>query len=395
MYEAVDTDPGVRRREAVGQMPRIWTAITFVGLALGFALTFDPSFVDPRSVVVTLLPFLLLPTLAVAYTQLPARGSSRALTWAAVASVAAWTILVLDDERWAVLTFALYGLSFSIDRLGGLILAGVITSIWMIAWLVSDGPTWRLAIPVAVFVVSLVVWVTLFRAGTENTELAELVEELRTTQHELAIAEREKGVLEERARVAGEIHDTLAQGFTSIVVLSRAARRHGDWQDSLDQIESVASENLQAARRLVAAIGPVELESASLPDAMRRHVDESADENTAVCFTVVGSPRPIVGAAEVALWRGLQEAVLNARRHGSASRVHVTLSYLDDLVVLDVRDDGTGFATDVIADRGDLTGGQGLRALRQRAESLGGHVEIESDDSNGTVVSIRIPAETP
>ena len=82
-------------------------------------------------------------------------------------------------------------------------------------------------------------------------------------------------MLEERARFAGEIHDTLAQGFTSIVLLSRAGQRTGEVERSLAEIEITAQENLVAARRLVDAIGPAELGAASLPDAIARQVDRS------------------------------------------------------------------------------------------------------------------------
>lgn len=375
---------------AVGRLPRIWLAISFVSLASGFVLTFDPSFTDLRSTVVTLVPFLLLPTMAVAFTRLPAEGSSAELTIAALASVAAWTVLVLDDERWVALTFALYGLAFTIRGVISLILACAITGVWVIAWSVSDVPTWRLAIPVAALVVGVVVWSTFVRADAENIELAQLVDELRATRHDLAVSEREKGVLEERARVAGEIHDTLAQGFTSIVLLSRSALRSGGAEASLGEIEAVAAGNLEDARRLVAAMGPPELDSVSLPEAMGRHIANCSTSGE-LFFEVTGEPRALGGAVEVTLMRSLQETLLNVRMHAHASQVHVTLNYLNDRVVLDVVDDGVGLTYGRTTDRGDLTGGQGLWALRHRVEALRGSVDIESGAGAGTAVSVQIP----
>ena len=378
---------------AVARLPRVWLVIAFVSLLVGFVLTFDPSFVDARSTVVTLLPFLLLPTIVVAYTRLPVGGSSTAMTVATLASIAAWTVLVIDDERWSALAFAIYGLAFSNrGRRLELPLAGLITVIWMIAATAHDGPDWRVFIPVAALVMGVVAWRTFIRADDETTELARLLDELRATQADLASSERAKGVLEERARVAGEIHDTLAQGFTSIVVLARSAKRTGETEPALDDIESVAADSLQTARRLVAAMGPAELDSVSLPQAIERHLDASAKEDGETHLEVVGTPRSLGGAAEEALLRAVQETVLNARRHGHATSVHVTLSYLDDRAVLDVVDDGSGFEPGEVSDRGDLTGGQGLAAIRHRVGALGGSVEIETESGTGTAISVQIPS---
>lgn len=384
---------GVHRNAPVRRLPRIWLGIAFASLATGFALTFDPSFDDAMSTIVTLVPFVLLPTMAVAFMQLSQSGRLAPMFVAAAASVAGWSVLVFDDDRWSILTFALFGLCFAIGRGIGIGLAAIVTSVWTFAWANTDGPEWRLLIPVAAFGVGVVLWVTLVRADDESAELALLVDRLRATQSDLAASEREKGALEERARFAGEIHDTLAQGFTSIVVLSRAARRTADWERGLDTIETVAADNLQAARRLVAAIGPAELDAASLPEALRRQTSTNVGPATTAHFDVIGAPSQLRGAVEVTLLRGLQETLLNVRTHARASEVHVTLSYLGDLVVLDVRDDGDGFVNGTITERGDLTGGQGLDALRNRVEALNGELAIETDAGVGSAISIQLPAD--
>ncbi len=200
-------------------------------------------------------------------------------------------------------------------------------------------------------------------------------------------------MLAERARFAGEIQDTLAQGFTSIVVLSRAAGRTGDLTDALTEIESVAQDHLAAARRLVAAVGPADLDSLSLADAMRRQLDQTIDPaSTKAHFEVNGDAARLPAEVEVTLFRGLQEALLNVRKHAEATTVYVTLSYLGDVVALDVRDDGRGFTVGSVADHGGLTGGQGLRALRHRTEALGGELTIESTVPAGSAVSLQFPA---
>lgn len=395
MVEVAEHDGHDGVLTAAARLPRVWLAISFASLAVGFALTFDPSFADLRSTVVTLVPFLLLPTIAVAFTRVPADRRSISLTIAAAATVAAWTVLVLDDERWVSLTFALYGLAFTLRGIASLVGASIITGVWIFAWVLDDAPAWRLTLPIAALIVGIVIWSGFVRADEENTELARVVDELRATRAELAVSEREKGVLEERTRVAGEIHDTLAQGFTSIVMLSRSLKRSGIVETGLDDIESVAADSLQSARRLVAAMGPPELDSVSLPDAMERHIIATWGDATVTHFEVVGEPRPLGSAGEVTLMRTLQEALLNVRTHAGASQIHVTLSYLDTCAVLDVVDDGAGFEPGHTANRGDLTGGQGLRAIKHRVEALGGSFDIESTDGSGTAVSAQVPTGEP
>ncbi|MEM9038710.1 MAG: ATP-binding protein [Actinomycetota bacterium] len=377
----------------IDRLNRAWMVAGIAGFAI-LGATLRPSFDDLASAAVTVIPLLPLPFLVVALRRNGGSDGQRWLDIATVASIAVWSVVVFGEERWVAMTWVLYGLSFSVRGIAALLLATAVTAIWMISLLVGDPEPWRLLIPVAAFAAGAIIWATLTRSATETVELTELVEQLRATREELATTEREKGVLEERARFAGEIHDTLAQGFTSIVVLSRSVQRSGDWRDGIGRIEEVASDNLQAARRLVAAIGPAELDSSSLPAALEDHVTNAAPATTTE-FDVVGSPEPLGAAADVALLRALQESILNVRTHSQASSVHVTLSYLDDRVVLDVVDDGVGFTPGDVADRGDVTGGQGLRAVRQRIESLGGTVEVETAADDGTAVSVQLPIGAP
>lgn len=382
-----------RRDAPVGQLPRLWSAIAIASVLAGLLLTFDPDFSGIGVTVVTLVPFLLLPIIGVAAINLPERGPSAMLTITTTVAIAGWAILVIDDDRWSILTFALLGMCFSVERGFGVVLALAVSAIWTAAWIDDGIDGWQLLIPLAVFGAGVVLWSTLRRAEIESATLAETLERLESTQAELAAAEHERGVLAERARFAGEIHDTLAQGFTSIVVLSRAARRTGDLPGALAEIESVAQDHLAAARRLVSAIGPAELESLSLADAMRRQLDQTIDPaSTTTHFEVNGDTARLPADVEVTLFRGLQEALLNVRKHAEATSVHVTLSYLGDVVALDVRDDGRGFTDGVVADHDDLTGGQGLRALRHRTEALGGELTIERTVPAGSAVSLQIPA---
>jgi signal transduction histidine kinase len=104
-----------------------------------------------------------------------------------------------------------------------------------------------------------------------------------------------------------------------------------------------------------------------------------------------GQPRPVAPEIELALLRTAQEALANMAKHAGAGRVGVTLSYMDDVVTLDVRDDGVGFAASAPSFR---NGGFGLTAMRQRVEGLAGMLEVESEPGAGTTVAVSVPAGT-
>jgi signal transduction histidine kinase len=306
-------------------------------------------------------------------------------------AIAGWAALVFHDDRWSLFSFALFSMCFAKGRDVGIVLAAVVSGIWLAAEIAADSPRWTLMSPFIAFAVGATVSIVIYRVGDENEDQAALIAELRATRDELAASERERATLAERARFAGEIHDTLAQGFTSIVLLSRATQRSGDCDAGLAKIEKTAEANLADARRLVAAMRPVELDRATLADALQRQLGTLGADISAT-LTVEGSPTELTAATETALLRAAQESLLNVRTHAHAATVHVTLSYLGSSVVLDVVDDGIGFTPGTVTDRGSLTGGQGLAALRQRAETLGGGLEIETGHNGGTAMSLHLPA---
>jgi len=241
--------------------------------------------------------------------------------------------------------------------------------------------------------IGFAVWVT--RIIHQSVERRQLIEQLQTTRQELAEAEREAGRLAERGRLAREIHDTLAQGLISIVLLleatedalppaSATARRH------LEQALRTARENLGEARRLVWELRPESLATASLGEALQRQVQRLGEETgIAASATVTGRPRQLPADTEVALLRIAQEALANVRKHSGASRVALTLSYMEDETVLDVRDDGVGF--DPRECRARAGGGYGLRVMNERVHELGGQLTVETSPGKGTTVAVSLP----
>ena len=214
---------------------------------------------------------------------------------------------------------------------------------------------------------------------------------------QLVAQAREAGVHDERQRMAREIHDTIAQGLTGIITQLQAAdrvRAHPElWQHHVDQVGALARDSLAAARRSVAALGPPELDDSRLPDAIAE-LAARWSQNSAVPVHVetTGEPRPILAETEITLFRVAQEALANVARHAKASRAAVTLSYLDDVVMLDVRDNGVGFAVNAVPPYGAEGSGFGLRAIRQRLERVEGTLSIESEPGEGTAVNASVPA---
>jgi signal transduction histidine kinase len=221
-----------------------------------------------------------------------------------------------------------------------------------------------------------------------NAQLEAALAENAGLHAQLLTQAREAGVLDERARMAREIHDTLAQGFTGIIAQIEAARQNpGQWLRFADQAQALARENLSEARRSVRALRPEDLEDARLPEAITGMSERwSSASGVAVGVETTGDPRPMLADVEVALFRVAQEALTNVAKHAKASRVGLTLSYMDDVVLLDVRDDGVGF------EPGASNGGFGLSSMRQRLLRVAGSLAIESSPGEGTAVNASVPA---
>jgi signal transduction histidine kinase len=154
-----------------------------------------------------------------------------------------------------------------------------------------------------------------------------------------------------------------------------------------------ARESLDELRRSVRALRPDLLESASLPQALAELVQRwSADTGVAAELRSTGDPTPLHPDAELALLRSAQEALSNVGRHARASRVVVTLSYLGDVVSLDVDDDGVGFAADGTPTGLRADGGFGLIGMRERLTAAGGDLAVESTPGHGTTIAASVPA---
>src|ERR1700677_4462920 len=229
-----------------------------------------------------------------------------------------------------------------------------------------------------------------------NRKLETALSENAGLHQQLLTQAREAGVLDERQRMAREIHDTLAQGLTGIVTQLQAAEHAAadpaEWRRHFAAATGLARDSLTEARRSVDALRPEALETARLSGAVTAVATRwSAMHGIAVQVTTTGSERPMSPAAESTLLRAAQEALANVAKHAKASRVGLTLSYMETEVALDVRDDGAGFDRAAAAPaRSD--GGFGLIAMKQRIEALAGTLQVESEPGGGTAISACVPA---
>ena len=237
--------------------------------------------------------------------------------------------------------------------------------------------------------------------GRMISELAEANRRLEASMAEnaelhaqLVAQAREAGIVDERQRLAGEIHDTLAQGLTGIIAQLEAAehtRHHPDtWPRHVGQARALARANLTEARRSVRALRPEQLEEASLPEAIGTLARSWSQGSTiATDLETTGTVVRADPDTEAAVFRAAQEALSNVAKHAQATKVQITLTYLGDTLLLDVADDGTGF------DASAATDGYGLVGMRQRLSRVGGTLTVESSPSSGTILNASVPLAGP
>ncbi|HUB39300.1 MAG TPA: sensor histidine kinase [Streptosporangiaceae bacterium] len=246
-----------------------------------------------------------------------------------------------------------------------------------------------LAIGVSAFTVAFGRYIG--RIITQSGERASLIAQLEATRAELAEVSRQAGVMAERQRLAGEIHDTLAQGFSSILMLIQAAEAQLELSPAtarrqLGLAAQTARENLAEARTLVGDLASAQLQAGTLEDALRRITERtSAELGLQARFATDGTSRLLPAATEVVLLRTGQEALANVRKHAAARNVSVRLCYASDRVRLEVTDDGAGFDPAVV------NGGYGLRGMRARVAEAGGTIAVRSAPEEGTSVQVEVP----
>jgi signal transduction histidine kinase len=221
-----------------------------------------------------------------------------------------------------------------------------------------------------------------------------LVTELIATRDRLASAEREQGVLAERARLAREIHDTVAQGLSSIQMLLYAAERADATSPGVEHVRlarRTAADGLAETRRFIRELAPPSLDSGLGSALERLAADWTAREGVEVAV-VVSRELALPMDAQTALLRIAQGALANVAQHAGAGHVDLGLRAEDGAARLEIRDDGVGFDPRGAAVVAPATDSFGLRAMRERVDQLDGTLDVVSAPGGGTTISVLLPA---
>ncbi|MFJ9363913.1 sensor histidine kinase [Nocardia sp. NPDC101769] len=259
-------------------------------------------------------------------------------------------------------------------------------------------PTGYMSLAISITLISLLlgplVGIAMVRAAVLAERQRELLRELADSRAETARLSHEAGIFAERERLAREIHDTLAQGFVSVITLAGAiesefatrpelALRH------LELVRATARENLAEARAMVAELTPTALNGRPLLDAITRLAEQMERQSGLALRILGGNSLPELDPLrEVALFRAVQEALTNARKHARCTTITVTLTQLDEGILAEIADDGIGFDPDLVE------AGFGLHGMRDRIESVGGMVAVLSSPGSGTTVRIGVVCDS-
>ncbi|MGW7071767.1 sensor histidine kinase [Streptomyces sp. NPDC054855] len=235
---------------------------------------------------------------------------------------------------------------------------------------------------------ALGLWVHRF-VGQSDLRAAQLSAELESAQRRLVEAYQRQGAVEERERLARDIHDTLAQGFASIIVLAEAARSSAGSDPArcaqqLLSIERTARENFTEARILVGSAPSGTLAAGSLAETLGRTLDRFT-EDTGLAVSAELPDIDCDRTARIALLRCTQESLANIRKHAAASAVGVVLARHQEIVELEITDDGCGFVVEESL-------GFGLDGMRKRLAEMGGELRVTSSVGDGTRVLASLPA---
>jgi two-component system NarL family sensor kinase len=204
------------------------------------------------------------------------------------------------------------------------------------------------------------------------------------------------GALEERNRLAREIHDTLAQGFTAIALRLEMIDALLEGDADIDRARKVVQQaldlsrhNIEEARRSVLDLRAAPLEGRNLCEALERLVEAwEHDGNPKVALEIIGGPRPLHPRLEIGLYRIVQEALTNISRHAKATDVIVRLFLTHDTARVTIEDNGIGFEP-----YKTIKGRHGLIGMNERARLLGGWLRIQSGPDEGTMVEATLPLE--
>ncbi|WP_424464344.1 sensor histidine kinase [Pseudoclavibacter helvolus] len=323
--------------------------------------------------------------------------SSRRLVWLGVL-LAEWMLLLWLSREAAYLVFPLFFVELHLlGRRAGTFAVAATTAVAVIGLGLHEG--WSVAGVIGPCIgagVAVLIGLGYQALATEAKEREQLVRELLETQSHLVATEREAGTLAERARLAREIHDTVAQGLASIQLLLHAAERSAPDGPGVGHVRlarETAADNLAETRRFIRELSPPDLDGADLEHALRRLADATSAAH-GVRVDVRASSTSLPMPVQTALLRIAQGGLANVAQHSGATRATIALEETAEGLAFTIADDGHGFDTSATAHGGRRTGDSfGLVAVRERVHQLGGSLEVVSAPGQGTVLTVSLPKE--
>ncbi|WP_298255165.1 sensor histidine kinase [uncultured Arthrobacter sp.] len=386
------------------------TALTpvFVGLRTGLHVLFALLTVvvivravlrpGEYSAVVILLSALLLVVYGLG-VLLPVRSRAGApvvrAAWVGVLTLGWVGLLVLTPDA-AFLVFALFFLYLHLlGRWWGSAAIVVSTAVAITGLALHTGWTAGGVVgPTVGAGVALLIGLGYQALAREAEQRETLMRELLATRDQLAATEHESGVLSERARLAREIHDTVAQGLSSIQLLLHAAERADADRPGVEHIRlarETAAANLADTRRFIRELTPPELDDQGLGGALRRLARTQWSAQGLAVRVRVSDTVTLPMHLQTALLRIAQGAVANVIQHAHATTVTITLDVDRSDVRFTVTDDGEGFDPQVLTPAtGGTTDSFGLQATQERVQQLGGTLSIEASPGHGTTLAVTL-----
>lgn len=383
-------------------MPHRTLAPVFAGLRVGLHVLFGALLalvvvrvlVTGGSVVALVLAGVLGAVYLAGLAIARARRRAAAVVWVAVLTVV-WAALVWLVPEAAYLVFPLFFLYLHVlPGIAGPLAVVATTALTIAAFAVHGGLTVGGVVgPIVGAGVALLIGLGYAALDRRAAEREALMAELLATRDRLAAAEREQGILAERSRLAREIHDTVAQGLSSIQMLLHAAERADAASPGLPHVRlarETAADGLAETRRFIRELAPPRLDS-GLGPALERLAREWGARQAVAIDVEVDDDASLPMDAQTALLRIAQGALANVAQHAGAARVGIRLTRLDGAVRLRIADDGGGFDPDRVEAVAAETDSFGLRAMRERVEQLDGALEVDSAPGRGAAITVTLP----
>ncbi|MFI6302991.1 sensor histidine kinase [Amycolatopsis thailandensis] len=328
------------------------------------------------------------------------------LSWAALerwrpvwlaAVIAVWLALVVAAPSFAWCAVPLFFVCLQVLRPRTVIVVVVLLTVATILAQLRIATEFDPSIVLAPIAVALMATMTFLQLDRDRRQLGEAVKQLLGARVDLAQSQRLAGMMQERERLAREIHDALAQGLSSMRMLLQAAQRSWDTEPELakghvSRAVDAAGDTLAEARRFVHGLGSPRLDASDLGETLKDLAEQIGFAAMhAVRFEISGEPYPLRPEVAAGLLRIAQGALANVSEHARAEEAAMTLTYLEDAIVLDIRDDGVGFDPDSARESGDR--GNGLRMISERLAELGGEMVVESAPGEGTALAVAVPTK--